>query len=373
MSVRARINDVAVRLGAVQALDGVDLTIEPGRFMALLGPSGSGKTTTLNVLAGFVQPDRGTLLLDGKDTTGVPPHRRDMGIVFQGYALFPHMSVADNVAFPLRMRKVRRDLRARRVRDALELVGLAEQATRSVATLSGGQQQRVALARAVVFEPRMLLLDEPLAALDKQLRETMQLELKRFQQRLGITAVAVTHDQVEALSMADEVAVLRDGRLEQVASPSTLYTRPASLFVATFLGEANLLEARGGELPAFGRVAGRESGTAIVRPEQLSIRPYEPARPPDGNIAVVGRVEDVTFQGARARLRVSVGADPAIVLTVAESTASPRAPSRVGDRVFVCLDAQHVHVIVASPEDRVASASEALAIRDSGGAAPLEH
>ena len=343
MSVRADLTGVAVRLGSVQALDGIDLTVAPGQFLALLGPSGSGKTTTLNVLAGFVRPDRGTVRFDGADVTRVPPHRRDLGIVFQSYALFPHMSVAQNVEFPLRMRKLARGDRARRVEETLALVGLHEQASRPVATLSGGQRQRVALSRAVVFEPRMMLLDEPLAALDKQLRDSMQLELRRLQQRIGITAVAVTHDQVEALTMADVVAVMCDGRIEQVGPPDEVYLRPSTLFVATFLGEANLLPARHGELPGFGRVAGGVSGQAVVRPEHVSVVLEDGDE--DGRTAAAATVEEVSFQGSRLRVRARLDAAPEVSLTLSESSTPGSAAVRPGDRVQLALEAGAVHVI----------------------------
>ena len=348
MSIRADLADVAVRLGSVQALDGIDLTVAPGQFLALLGPSGSGKTTTLNVLAGFVRPARGTVQFDGADVTRVPPHRRDLGIVFQSYALFPHMTVAQNVEFPLRMRKLVHGERDRRVREALALVGLDEHAGRQVATLSGGQSQRVALARAIVFEPRMMLLDEPLAALDKQLRDSMQLELRRLQQRVGITTVAVTHDQIEALTMADVVAVMCDGRIEQVGAPDEVYLRPRSVFVATFLGEANLLAARDGELPGFGRIGGG-TGQAVVRPEHVSVLSDDGH---DDRPCAAAAVEEVSFQGARLRVRARLQAAPEIVLTLSEAPRPDRVPPAPGDRVQVALEAGAVHVI---PDAGVAS------------------
>jgi putative spermidine/putrescine transport system ATP-binding protein len=341
MSVRAELHDVAVRLGSVDALLGIDLTVEPGQFLALLGPSGSGKTTTLNVLAGFVRPDRGTVEFDGADVTRVPPHRRNLGIVFQSYALFPHMTVERNVEFPLRMRRLERSERRRRTRESLALVGLDDHADRRVSTLSGGQRQRVALARAVVFEPRMMLLDEPLAALDKQLRDSMQLELRRLQQRIGITAVAVTHDQVEALTMADVVAVMRDGGIEQVGTPEDVYLRPSTVFVATFLGEANLLPVRDGELPGFGRIGAHATGRAVVRPEHIAIE-REPA---DARLDASATVEEVSFQGSRLRLRARLQAAPEIVLTLSESALTGTTLVHAGDRVQLALEAGAVHVI----------------------------
>jgi putative spermidine/putrescine transport system ATP-binding protein len=353
VSVRAELTGVAVRLGSVQALQGIDLTVPPGQFVALLGPSGSGKTTTLNVLAGFVRPDRGTVQFDGADVTRVPPHRRNLGIVFQSYALFPHMSVARNVDFPLRMRKLDRSDRRERVLAALALVGLGEQADRPVSTLSGGQRQRVALARAVVFEPRMMLLDEPLAALDRQLRESMQLELRRLQQRVGITTVAVTHDQVEALTMADFVAVMDEGRIDQVGTPEEVYLRPRTLFVATFLGEANLLPVEGGELPGFGRFPGAASGRAVVRPEHVSMAAEDHTG--GERLGAAAIVEEVSFQGSRLRVRARLEAAPDTMLTLSEPSLSGIASVGVGDRVHLTVETAAVHVI---PDSEVGAVPE---------------
>ncbi|HMJ97604.1 MAG TPA: ABC transporter ATP-binding protein [Thermoleophilaceae bacterium] len=344
MSVNATITGVSVKLGSVQALDRVSLTVEAGKFLALLGPSGSGKTTMLNVIGGFVQPDEGGVELDGRDMTGVPPHRRDIGMVFQSYALFPHMSVADNIGFPLRMRGVPRSERGPKIQEALALVGLAEHGPRSVLTLSGGQRQRVALARAVVFEPGMLLLDEPLAALDKQLRDSMQFELKALQNRVGITAVAVTHDQVEALTMADTVAVMNDGHVEQVGTPKDLYLRPETLFVATFLGEANLLPAIRGETVGFGRLGGDTvSGTAVIRPERLTLA--QPPHVAGTGLEAEASVDEVTFQGARVRVRVRLKAQPDLVLVVAAPPLAAAQSLKPGDDVVIHADPEAMHVI----------------------------
>lgn len=230
---------ITKRYGAVTALDDVSLQIGRGRFVTLLGPSGSGKTTLLMAIAGFVQPDAGRLLLDGAPIQHLPPERRQFGMVFQGYALFPHLSVAENVAFPLRVRRTPKAEITERVRETLDLVQLGHLAQRLPRQLSGGQQQRVALARALVFRPSLLLLDEPLSALDKNLRVSMQDELKNLHQRVGLTFVCVTHDQEEALSLSDEVAILHGGRLVQSGTPAALYERPASRFVAGFLGRSN--------------------------------------------------------------------------------------------------------------------------------------
>ena len=230
-----------LRYGSVTALAGVDLEVGRGEFVALLGPSGCGKTSLLRVVAGFVDPERGSVRLDGRDVAGLAPRHRNIGIVFQSYALFPHMTVLDNVRFGLECRHVPKAAAAKRARDALDLVGLADLAGRRPKQLSGGQQQRVALARAIVIEPDLLLLDEPLGALDKQLRVQMQTELKYLQRRLGVTAVFVTHDQEEAMSMADRIVVMRDGAIAQIDTPERLFNAPTSAWVCEFVGAGNLI------------------------------------------------------------------------------------------------------------------------------------
>ena len=236
--------------GAVKAVDDVSLTVNAGEFVALLGPSGSGKTTMLMAIAGFETPDSGAIEIGGRDITGLPPAKREIGMVFQRYALFPHMTVAENIAFPLKMRGIKGPAAARQVEAALAMVRLENYGGRRIGQLSGGQQQRVALARALVYNPPVLLMDEPLGALDKNLREEMQLEIKRLQKKLGATVIYVTHDQGEALTMADRIAVMSDGRIQQYAPPSEIYDRPANVFVAGFVGETNFLD---GELLKEGR------------------------------------------------------------------------------------------------------------------------
>ena len=226
------------------AVDGVDLEVRRGEFVTLLGPSGSGKTTTLRMVAGFMAPSGGSIEIDGSDMTRVPPYRRDVGMVFQNYALFPHMTAAQNIAFPLQMRRTARPEITRRVADALALVKLEKFGDRYPRQLSGGQQQRIALARAVVFEPQLLLMDEPLGALDRKLREALQLEILHVSRQLGATVLYVTHDQEEALVMSDRIAIFSAGRIEQLGSGEDLYDRPASLFVADFIGESNILRGR---------------------------------------------------------------------------------------------------------------------------------
>ncbi|MET8248031.1 ABC transporter ATP-binding protein [Streptomyces sp. NPDC005202] len=288
--------------GTTVALDGLDLTVRPGEFLALLGPSGCGKTTALRMLAGFEHPDAGEVLVDGEDVTGVPAHRRDAGMVFQSYSLFPHLSALDNVAFGLRMRKVRAAERRARAVELLELVGLADQGDRFPHQLSGGQQQRIALARALALRPRVLLLDEPLSALDAKVRLTLREEIRRLQQELGITTLFVTHDQEEALSIADRVAVMRAGRLEQCAAPAELYGRPATAFVAEFVGTMSRIPGRlsegdvevlGRRLPVGGQAPAVTEVDVLVRPEAVQVRAAE-----DGDARVVA----TAFLGAAVRI-----------------------------------------------------------------------
>ncbi|SIP88909.1 ABC transporter ATP-binding protein [Bosea sp. TND4EK4] len=243
-SIGIEIDGLVKRFGAVKAVDSVSLAVEPGEFLALLGPSGSGKTTILMAIAGFEYPDEGRIRVGGEDITWVPPSRRNLGMVFQKYTLFPHMSVLENIAFPLKMRGVGRAEREERARAALSTVRLDGYGERKPSQLSGGQQQRVAIARAIVYKPRVLLMDEPLSALDKNLREEMQIETKHLQREIGVTVVFVTHDQTEALTMADRVAVLDHGRLQQIGSPHDLYETPRTAFVAGFIGETNFCAGR---------------------------------------------------------------------------------------------------------------------------------
>ena len=297
----------------VVAARDIDLQVAPGEFFSLLGPSGCGKTTTLRMLAGFEEPTSGRILLYGRDMVGVPPYRRDVNMVFQHYALFPHMNVHDNIAFGLRHKKVAKDEIGRRVAEALRLVELEGREQRRPRQLSGGQQQRVALARALVNRPRALLLDEPLGALDLKLRRAMQLELKRIQREVGITFVYVTHDQEEALTMSDRLAVMNAGRIEQLGSPRELYERPATRFVADFLGTSNIL---GGRLERAGdgwRLAGLGDGERVlvqdagglragqsveivIRPEKMALH-AEGERPPDGRCALRCTVAEVVYLG----------------------------------------------------------------------------
>ena len=295
MTAAVELVDVRRHFGAVRAVDGVTLAIQDGEFFSMLGPSGSGKTTCLRLIAGFDLPGAGRILLHGQDASALPPYQRDVNTVFQDYALFPHLSVLENVAYGLTVKGVARAARAREAEAALEQVALGGFGARRPGQLSGGQRQRVALARALVNRPRVLLLDEPLGALDLKLREQMQTELKGLQRRLGITFVYVTHDQGEALSMSDRVAVFNHGRLEQVDSPRDLYVRPRTAFVAGFVGTANVLTG-----PLARRVAGVDRPVSI-RPEHIRVGAAR-----DGEVGVTGRLVDVQYHGPTSRWAVEV-------------------------------------------------------------------
>ncbi|TFB84257.1 ABC transporter ATP-binding protein [Cryobacterium algoricola] len=304
---------VTKNFGGHRALDGFDLTLHAGEFVALLGPSGSGKTTALRALAGLESTDAGIILVDGVDVSTLPTSRRDMGMVFQAYSLFPHLSAGENVEFGLRMRGVAAAARRRRARDALALVGLDDHSDRFAHQLSGGQQQRVALARALVTEPRVLLLDEPLSALDAKVRVTLREEIRRIQTELGITTLFVTHDQDEALAIADRVAVMRDGRIEQVGTPEDLYSRPASPFIADFVGLSNQLT--GVVLNGFAELYGTR--LPLLDPSQadgpvlVAVRPEDLELAADGVDGVGGLVTASSFHGSlrRTRVRFADGAE----------------------------------------------------------------
>jgi putative spermidine/putrescine transport system ATP-binding protein len=285
-----RMTGLVKRYGDVHAVDGISLDIRRGEFFTMLGPSGSGKTTTLRLIAGFELPDAGSVELAGRPVEHLPPYARDVNTVFQDYALFPHMTVAENVAYGLRVRKVAREERRRRAEESLELVRLAGMGARKPAQLSGGQRQRVALARAIVNRPQVLLLDEPLGALDLKLRQEMQSELKRIQQEVGITFIYVTHDQEEALTMSDRLAVFNAGRIEQVGAPAEVYERPASEFIASFVGVSNLLER-----------AGRRF---TIRPEK--VRLLEEGSSEDGLHVETGTIEDASYVGMVTRYDVAL-------------------------------------------------------------------
>ncbi len=323
------------RFGDVVAVDGIDLDVRDGEFFSMLGPSGSGKTTTLRMIAGFELPTAGRILLHGQDVTAVPPFDRDVNTVFQDYALFPHMTVRDNVGYGLLVRKVPKNERVARVTDALRMVRLAGYETRKPSQLSGGQRQRVALARALVNRPRVLLLDEPLGALDLKLREEMQIELKAIQQQVGITFVYVTHDQGEALTMSDRLAVFNNGRIEQVGAPAEVYERPATRFVAGFVGTSNLLRDDVAETILGVR------GTFTIRPEKIQIRTPD-ASVNEDETAALGTIRDVAYLGPDTRYIVSLDAGAALVVTQQNlATTSTEALAQQGTAVRLVWKRQH--------------------------------
>jgi putative spermidine/putrescine transport system ATP-binding protein/spermidine/putrescine transport system ATP-binding protein len=303
-----RFESVEKEFGGVTALHALDLDVTPGILFSLLGPSGCGKTTTLRLIAGFEQPTTGKIFIGGRNVTGIPAYKRNFGMVFQNFALFPHLTVGENVAFGLEMRKEKKADIQRKVKSTLALVALESFIDRYPRQLSGGQQQRVALARAVAFEPDVLLLDEPLSALDKMLREQMQVEIRELQKRLGMTTVFVTHDQEEALTMSDQVAVMNNGRIQQVGAPREIYDRPRTEFIATFLGASNIIVAsvtgRDGDAAVvdLGGVAMRVSG-AMARPGEklkLGLRPEKIAVRPGS--ALKAKLRSILFRGAQTQL-----------------------------------------------------------------------
>jgi spermidine/putrescine transport system ATP-binding protein len=364
---------VTKRFGSLPAVDSLDLSLAQGEFFTLLGPSGCGKTTTLRMIAGFETPSEGTIRIDGADVEALPPHRRPTNTVFQSYALFPHLSVADNVACGLKRRKVPKAEISKRVGAELERVGLAAEARRRPAQLSGGMQQRVALARALVNLPKVLLLDEPLGALDLKLRKGLQVELKRIQRDVGITFVYVTHDQEEALTMSDRIAVMNHGRVEQVGSPEQVYDRPATTFVAGFIGVSNLLP---GVVAAPGEVRLEHGATveadtegfspgdrchAVVRPEKLRVESSQGSDAAlGGQPRVEGVVESSLYLGTSTQLGIDLGEDVRMTVLVPNaSEADRRRLPGGGTRVALSWDPVHMSLVRGSPRDRAAGAAEA--------------
>ena len=355
-SLPISIRQLTKRYGDTHALDHIDLDIRSGEFLTLLGPSGSGKTTLLTVLAGFTRPDSGSLKFGDTEVICTPPHRRDVGMVFQNYALFPHMTVAGNVAFPLKLRGVKRDEAAQRVEQALEMVRLGGFGARGIDQLSGGQRQRVALARAMVFEPRIMLMDEPLSALDKQLREHMQIELRQLHDKLGMTTVYVTHDQREALTMSDRIAVINGGRIMQLAAPRAIYERPANRFVAEFIGESTFVPVvvDGGAV-AFGsrqlRPATAEADgprLLMLRPERLQVLAPGHA---DGLNLLDGRLIAAVYQGDSSLLQVALADGTTVGVRCASFGDSATDELALGARLTLGL----------APRDTVLLPAEAIA------------
>jgi putative spermidine/putrescine transport system ATP-binding protein len=334
-----------------RAVDGVTLRVNEGEFLTLLGPSGSGKSTTLNLIAGFTKATAGEITLGGQPIGAVAPHRRNIGVVFQHYALFPHLSVAGNVAFPLKRRKVPRADIESKVAQALKLVELQEYAHRRPRQLSGGQQQRVALARAVVFDPPLLLMDEPLGALDRKLRDSLQRQIRRLHRELGVTIIYVTHDQDEAMVLSDRIAIFNNGTIEQIGSPRELYEAPRTSFCAQFLGESNFFEGNveAGNLVCSGgaRIAlpsdlehGRTSAAVSIRPEHVRVAgPDEPDR-------LRGIVRDTYYLGVDQRCEVEIAGGQRVVMRLA---AAGREAVREGDEVQLAWDDEHVVVLADAP------------------------
>ena len=357
---RIEIVGLTKRFGEVTAVDDISLDIAGGEFFSMVGPSGCGKTTTLRMIAGFERPDEGEIRLDGADMSATPPHKRNVNTVFQSYALFPHLTVYDNVAFGLRYQKVPKDETRRRVGEALGMVQLTGYEKRRPQQLSGGQQQRVALARALVLNPRVLLLDEPLGALDARLRKDLQVELKSLQQDLGITFVYVTHDQEEALTMSDRLAVMNNGRVEQMGDPQQVYEAPDTLFVAEFLGVSNLLSGnatgngtfRVGEFTLrCGQGATSASGLvhAVIRPERVSIG----EQGVNGDNTLPGLIDRVVFVGSVLDVRVRL-ASGELVRSLVANDGTGRVPTAQGTPVSVHLPAEAVRMLheePAPPED----------------------
>jgi putative spermidine/putrescine transport system ATP-binding protein len=344
------LKDLTRSFGGVRALDGLSLEIGAGELVALLGPSGCGKTTALRVVAGFETADSGGVLIDGTDVTRIPAAKRDMGMVFQSYSLFPNMTAIDNVAFGLRMRRAAASSRRSKAAELLDMVGLASEARRYPHELSGGQQQRVALARALAIEPRVLLLDEPLSALDAKVRLQLREQIRLLQQRLGTTTLFVTHDQEEALSMADQVGVMRSGRLEQVAAPAELYSHPATAFVAEFVGTMNRIPASvlddgqvsvlGSVVPARGDASGGPADV-LVRPEELTV-----SAPGSGVDGVAGIVSGTTFLGSVTRVAILLSGDTTVLADMPSAAAAALAP---GSAVEVTLPAAAPVLVAPRP------------------------
>ena len=342
------LTDLTKRYAGAAVVDGIDLNVEPGEFITFLGPSGSGKTTTLNMIAGFVNPDGGTIEVGGREISHTPPHKRGIGVVFQSYALFPHMTVRENIAYPLQQRRPRPDRRelTQLVDEAMRMVELVDYARRKPGELSGGQQQRVALARALVFHPKLLLLDEPLGALDKRLRESLQLELRRIHRELGVTVVFVTHDQEEALALSDRIVVFNQGRIEQVGTPAEIYKNPRSVFVARFLGESNIFEGSirngvltGSETMHVDQADDAQDCSVLVRPENVRLVPL--AAPSNERNRIEATVTDVTYAGASRRVALDSAGGSAIVVRDHRFDT----PVSIGERLAVTFAAQSCRVI----------------------------
>ncbi len=352
--IMVEIRNVSKSFGKTSVVNDLNLSVQPGEFLTLLGPSGCGKTTLLRMIAGFEYPDKGDILIQGKSILSIPPNRREVNTVFQSYALFPHLTVRENIAFGLKMKKVPREAMDRRVDAAIELTQLESLALRKPAKLSGGQQQRVAIARSLVNEPKVLLLDEPLGALDLQLRRQMQISLRRLQRRLGMTCVYVTHDQEEAMTLSDRIAIMNAGRIEQLGTPAEIYGTPATPFAARFLGDTNFLSgtlqrAANGNmnrfitatseipLPTNLELSKEKYQSLSIRPEYISLHHEKPT-----DFALQGKIIEENFLGLFSRITVSLASGEHLFVLIPSSAKSPYT---VGDNIFATWDPAQAHLI----------------------------
>ena len=358
-SLSISVTELTKTYGDFFALNNVSIDVKAGEFLTLLGPSGSGKTTLLMAIAGFNRPDSGRICFGDDDVTVLPPHKRGVGMVFQNYALFPHMSVFENVAFPLKLRKIAADEKHRRVTEALKTVQLSDFSERGIDQLSGGQRQRVALARAFVFGPKILLMDEPLSALDKKLREEMQIELKQLHRQLGVTTVYVTHDQREALTMSDRIAVINDGELAQVGTPRDIYNAPASHFVASFIGESSfvpLTRDKAGALLYDGAkiakapenktptISGERNWSLLIRPERLSLQPPK-ARKTASKIQFHGHITELVYQGETAIVMIRLKDGQMLTARMNTRAGDDVDTLAIGQQLTVAIDKKDMIII----------------------------
>jgi putative spermidine/putrescine transport system ATP-binding protein len=362
MTTKLRVEGLHKRFGSFVALQETSLELREGEFLTLLGPSGSGKTTLLMMVAGLMEPDGGNLWIDGQLATYAPPYERDIGMVFQSYALFPHLTIAENIAFPLRMRRTPSAQIDKQVKDVLELVQLPHVAQRFPRELSGGQQQRIALARCIVYQPSIILMDEPLGALDKKLRDQLQIEIKRLHKQLGTTILYVTHDQQETLTMSDRVCLMNHGHVEQIGTPNDLYFRPRTVFAADFLGESNILAGKvTGQTDALLNIASHELGGSLMAPGNQSgelnwmVRPERmrlASAPEPGLNAVQGTLTEVIFTGGVTRSLVSTPGGA--ILMVAGLTFEQGLESRAGQSVWVLWHPADTVLLPATPKQEAA-------------------
>jgi len=352
-SLAISIKELTKTYSEVYALDNVSIDIKAGEFLTLLGPSGSGKTTLLMAIAGFNRPDFGSIKFAHKEMILTPPHKRDVGMVFQNYALFPHMSVFENVAFPLKLRKVSSSEKQNKVLDALKTVQLSDYTERRIDQLSGGQKQRVALARAFVFGPRILLMDEPLSALDKKLREQMQIELKQLHRKLGVTTVYVTHDQREALTMSDRIAVINEGKIAQIGTPKEIYNYPKSSFVADFIGESSFLPLKtkndglffsSEKISSAVNDENNNNWSLVIRPERLSIVDKNSKNSSD-NIYFTGKIVELIFQGETALALVELIEGQTLSLRLSTKTSEDFSDLSIGQKVMLSMDKKDIITI----------------------------